>query len=47
MTEENQSDLITSKKQNLEQICIFLQKSCKTLRRWQRSILLVRGDHCV
>jgi len=21
--------------------------SCKTVRRWRRSILLVKGDHCV
>ena len=37
---------IASKKQNLEHKCI-LQDSCKTVKRWQRSILLVRGDHCV
>ena len=30
---------MSSKKQNLE--------SCKTVRRWQRSILLVKGGHCV
>jgi len=33
-------------KQNLEHKCI-LQESCKTARRWQRSILLVKGGHCV
>jgi len=37
---------IASKKQNLEHKCI-LQESCKTVRRWQRYILLVKGDHCV
>ena len=37
---------IASKKKNLEHKCI-LQESCKTVRRWQRSILMVRGDHCV
>ena len=37
---------IASKKQNLEHKCI-LQESCKTVRRWQRSILLVKGGHCV
>ena len=35
-----------SKKQKLEHKCI-LQECCKTSRRWQRYILLVRGDHCV
>ena len=35
-----------TKKQNLEHKCI-LQGSCKTVRCWQRSILLVRGDHCI
>ena len=34
------------KKQNLKHKCI-LQESCKTVRRWQRYILLVRGDHGV
>ena len=34
------------KKQNLEHNYV-LQESCKTVRRWQISILLVRGDHCV
>jgi len=24
-----------------------LQESCKTVRRWQRSILHAMGDHCV
>ena len=37
---------IVYKKQNLEHNCV-LQDSCKTVRRWQRSSLLVRGDHCV
>ena len=37
---------IASKKQTLEHKCI-LQESCKTMRRWQRSILLVKGGHCV
>jgi len=37
---------IASKKQNLEHKCI-LQESCKTVRRWQRSIMLVKGGHCV
>jgi len=37
---------IASKKQNLDQNCV-LQESCKTVRRLQRSILLVRRDHCV
>ena len=32
----------TSKKKNLEHKSI-LQESCKNLRRWQRSILLVKG----
>ena len=34
------------KKQNLEHKCV-LQESYKTVRRWQRSILLVNGGHCV
>jgi len=34
------------KKQNLEHNCV-LQESGKTVRRWQRSILLVKGGHCV
>ena len=37
---------LASKKQNLKHKCI-LQESCKTVRRWQRYILLVRGDHGV
>jgi len=37
---------IASKKKNLEHKCI-LQESCKTVRRWQISILHVRWDHCV
>ena len=37
---------IASKKQNLEHKCI-LQECCKTVRRWQRSILRVKGGHCV
>ena len=37
---------IAYKKQNLEQNCV-LQESCKTVRRWQRPILLVKGGHCV
>ena len=37
---------IASKKQTLEHKCI-LPNSCKTVRRWQRSIRLGRGDHCV
>ena len=36
---------IALKKQNQEHHCV-LQKSCKTVRRWQRSILLVNGG-CV
>ena len=24
-----------------------LEYSCKTVRRWQRSLLLVKGGHCV
>ena len=36
---------IASKNQNLEHKCIL--QSCKTVRRWQRSILLVKGDHCI
>ena len=31
---------------NPEHNCV-LQESCKTVRRWQRSILLVKGGHCV
>ena len=34
---------IASKKQNLEDKCI-LQESCKTVGRWQRYILLVKGE---
>ena len=37
---------ITYKNQNLEQNCV-LQESCKTVRCWQRAILLVKGGHCV
>ena len=37
---------ISYKKQNLEHNCI-LQESCKTARRWQRYILVVKGGHCV
>jgi len=37
---------IAYKKQILKRNCV-LQESCKTVRRWQRSVLLVRGDHCV
>jgi len=37
---------IASKKQKLEHKCT-LKGSCKTMRRWQRSILLVKGGHCV
>ena len=37
---------IASKKQNLEHKCI-LQESCITVKRWQISILLVKGGHCV
>ena len=37
---------IAYKKQILKRNCV-LQESCKTLRRWQRSGLLVRGDQCV
>mgnify|MGYP000045936214 CR=1 FL=1 len=33
---------IAYKKQTLEHKCV-LQESCKTVRRWQRSILLVNG----
>ena len=29
----------------MEHKCI-LQESCKTVRRWQRSILLIKGGHC-
>ena len=37
---------IAYKKQILEHNCV-LQESCKTVRRWQRSILLGRGGQCV
>jgi len=37
---------ITYKKRDLEHNCV-LKESCKTVRRWQRSILLVKGGHCV
>ena len=37
---------VTYKKENLEHNCV-LQESCKTVRRWQRSVLLVKGGHCV
>ena len=37
---------LASKKQNLEHRCIN-QESCKTVCRWQRSILLVKGGNCV
>ena len=37
---------IAYKKQNLEHNCVLLE-SCKTVRGWQRSILLVKGGHCV
>ena len=37
---------IAYKKQSLEHDCV-LQESCNTMRRWQRSILLVKGGHCV
>ena len=37
---------IASKEQNLEYKCV-LQESYKTMRRWQRPILLVEGGHCV
>jgi len=37
---------IAYKKQDLEHNCV-LQESCKTVRRWQRSILLVKGGHCL
>ena len=37
---------IAYKKQNLEQNCV-LQESCKTVRRWKRSILVVKGGHCI
>ena len=37
---------IAYKKQNLEHNCV-LQESCKTVRRLQRSILLVKGGHCL
>jgi len=34
------------KMRNLEYTCVE-QESYKTVRRWQRSILLVKGGHCV
>ena len=37
---------IAYKKQNLEHNCV-LQESCKTVRRWQSSVLVVKGGHCV
>ena len=37
---------IASKMLNLEHKCV-LQESCKTVRLWQRFILLVKGVHCV
>mgnify|MGYP000343770604 CR=1 FL=1 len=37
---------IAFEKQDLERKYV-LQDSCKTVRRWQRSNLLVKGDHCV
>ena len=37
---------IARTKQNLEQTCV-LQESCKIVRRWQKSSLLVKGGHCV
>ena len=37
---------ITYKKQDLEHNCV-LQESCKPVRRRQKSILLVKGGHCV
>ena len=37
---------IAAKKQDPEHNCV-LQESCKTMRRWQRSILLVEEGHCV
>ena len=37
---------IDYKKQSLEHKYV-LQESCKTVRRWQRSILLGNGGHCV
>ena len=37
---------IVFQKQILEHMCI-LQESCKPLRRLQRSILVVKGSHCV
>ena len=42
----SQLKIYTNKGQNLEHKCV-LQESCKTMRRWQRSILLVKGGHCV
>jgi len=26
---------------------VNLQESCKTVRRWKRAILFVKGGHCV
>ena len=37
---------IAYKKQNLEYNCV-LQESCKPVRRWQISVLLVKGGHGV
>ena len=37
---------IASKKQNLEHNCV-LKESCKTVKYWQRSILFVKGGHCI
>jgi len=37
---------IAYKKQNIEDNCV-LQESCKTVRRLQRSYLLVKGGHSV
>ena len=37
---------IAYKKQNIEDNCV-LQESCKTVRRLQRSFLLVKGGHSV
>jgi len=45
-TKDMYNKKIASKKQNLEHKCI-LQGSCKAVRRWQRSILLVKGGHWV
>ena len=41
-----QKKKIASKKNNLERKCV-LQESCKTVRHWRRSILHVKGEHCV